>query len=144
MTASSKGVFKVLGLVVVIGIILLPMVIYLSPFTWFMRRPPGYQPNPATEKQLKTLNKKYKVELYIAGNLYKDTVWYFRDVRNGKADSLENLELILTPEDRTSMGDTAMESYISDFKRDFVHRKYFDSIFVSLGYDSLIYKTNIK
>lgn len=134
---------KKLATIIVIGIILFPMLLYLNPFIWGMRREPEYKANERTEKLISDLNAKYNFSINLYGN--PDTLWYFRDVRNHKVDKLENFHLTLENLDSASFKKNKIESYVADFNAQFEHKKYFDSIVVLAGYrDSVIYKTKIK
>lgn len=123
-------------------IIVLPMFIYLNPFTWGLRAYPSYRPSLKTEKLIDNLNDKYKIQISISENA--DTVWYFRDIKNKKDVKKENFELILKEQDSRNIKKETVKSYIEEFNSNFEHKSYFDSILVGLNYDSLIYKIKIR
>ncbi len=123
-------------------LIFLPMIIYLNPFTWGMRRMPKYQPSSDTTNLLLNLDKKYNLEMNVGEVI--DTLWYFRDIKNNKISKLENFELNLTDEDDKQINLDKVKNYVKDFSSEFEHKKYFDSIKVYAKYDSIIYKTKMK
>jgi hypothetical protein len=49
-------------------LIFFPMLIYLNPFTWGMRRMPHYEPTSKTTNLLSNLNKKYKIKMEPSNN----------------------------------------------------------------------------
>ena len=120
------------------------MFIYMNPFIWGMRRLPQYESSPKTERLIEALNKKYSVDIWIESNQYKDTLWYFRDVRNQKVAKLKNLELGIEHQEKSQINMTAVKNYFTDFRENFEHRQYFDSTLVKNKYDSVIYKTGMK
>lgn len=123
-----------------IVLVLLPLFIYFNPFVWGMRQKPRYYPSLKTEEQLSSLNKKYNLAISIGEVV--DTVWYFRDIKHKKIDSLQNFELYISDNlnDSTKI---KVEKYTQDFILNFEHKAYFDSIFVTT-YDSIIYKTSMN
>ena len=128
--------------VVFLLLILLPMFIYLNPFTWGMRRFPKYEPNQQTTELLSKLNKKYTIEMEVGDAI--DTLWYFRDLKNNKIDKLENFELMISDNNPQHLNLVQIKSYVKDFKTNFSHKNYFDSIAVRVNYDSIIYKTKMR
>ena len=122
---------------IVIILILLPMLVYLNPFTWGMGRKKQYSPNRKTEELMESLNKKYNTDLEIQEG--PDTLWYFRDLKTKKIQKLENFSLFSFDKSDPE----AVRLFVKDFKEKFVHRKYFDSVIVSYG-DSVIYKTPMR
>ena len=133
---------KKIATITFIILVLLPMLIYLNPFTWGMRRVPHYEPSRKTNNLLYDLNKKYGYDMEVGD--VTDTLWYFRDLKHKKITKLENFELILNAE-KDSLPDLKnIENYVKDFNSNFEHKKYFDSLKFVVNYDSIIYKTNIK
>ncbi|WP_313101331.1 hypothetical protein [Epilithonimonas sp.] len=132
---------KKLATIIFIILIFLPMIIYLNPFTWGMRRMPKYRPSSDTTNLLLNLDKKYNLEMNVGEVI--DTLWYFRDIKNNKISKLENFELNLTDDDKPINLDK-VKDYVKDFSSEFEHKKYFDSIKVYAKYDSIIYKTKMK
>jgi hypothetical protein len=118
------------------------MIFYLNPFTWGMRRVPRYYPSHKTSELLMQLNKKYNMDIDVGETV--DSLWYFRDLKHHRISKLENFNMSLMDNDTISTDIKKVESYINDFKSKFEHRKYFDSIVVSVGYDSVIYKSKMK
>lgn len=133
---------KKLATIIFIILIFLPMLLYLNPFTWGMRRMPHYEASSTTKNLMSNLNKKYNVEMDVGEVI--DTLWYFRDIKNNKITKLENFELSLNDEDHKQPDLDKVKNYVKDFNSRFEHKKYFDSIVVSVNYDSIIYKTPIK
>lgn len=123
-------------------LIFLPMLLYLNPFTWGMRRMQRYEASSTTKNLMSNLDKKYNVEMDVGEVI--DTLWYFRDIKNNKITKLENFELSLNDEDHKQPDLDKIKKYVKDFNSRFEHRKYFDSIIVSVNYDSIIYKTSLK
>jgi len=122
---------------IVIILILLPMLVYLNPFTWGMGRKKQYSPNRKTEELMESLNKKYNTDLEIQEG--PDTLWYFRDLKTKKIQKLENFSLFSFDKSDPEV----VRLFVEDFKEKFAHRKYFDSVIVSYG-DSVIYKTPMR
>lgn len=73
-----------------------------------------------------------------------DSLWYFRDVKSHRISKLENFTLELIKEDTVHININTIELYTDEFRSKFEHQKYYDSILISLNYDSLIYKTSMK
>ena len=117
------------------------MLIFLNPFTWGMRRKPHYEPSSKTILLLSDLNKKYEMDVNIGEVI--DTLWYFRDLKNGKISKLETFELNLENDNQKKMNLYNVENYLKEFRKRFEHKKYFDSIKVSIDYDSIIYKSKM-
>lgn len=124
---------------IVIILILLPMLVYLNPFSWGMGRKKQYSPNRKTQILMENLNKKYNTDLEIME--VPDTLWYFRDLKTKKIQKLENFSLFSFDKERCSP--EAVRLFVHDFRKEFVHRKYFDSVIVSYG-DSVLYKTSMR
>ena len=55
---------KTLTILFIIAI-LLPMLIYLHPFVWGLRRAPVYQPSEKTDLLIKKLNEKHTLNIYL-------------------------------------------------------------------------------
>ncbi len=121
-------------------LILLPMVIYLNPFTWGMRKIRRYEPSQKTAELMMNLKKKYRTDLDISDG--PDTLWYFRDLKLHKIQKLEHFHLIYLGE-KPENKDT-IRMFVDDFRKQFPHRKYFDSIIVSKRFDKIIYKTSLQ
>ena len=116
------------------------MIIYLNPFTWGMRRRPHYEPSRKTTNLLYDLNKKYNMKMEVGEVI--DSLWYFRDLKHKRISKLENFELEL---EKDSLKDNdKIKNYVNDFRSNFEHKNYFDSIKVVVSYDSIIYKTKMK
>lgn len=73
-----------------------------------------------------------------------DSLWYFRDLKSHRISKLENFTLELIKEDSVPMNINTIKLYTNEFRSKFEHQKYYDSILISLNYDSLIYKTSMK
>lgn len=121
-------------------LILLPMIIYLNPFTWGMRKVKMYEPSQKTAELMMNLNRKYHTQLEI--NDGPDTLWYFRDLKLNKIKKLEHFNLISLSE-KPENTDT-IRMFVDDFKEQFSHRKYFDSIQVYKPFDVMIYKASCQ
>ncbi|MDR2237902.1 MAG: hypothetical protein LBE92_17395 [Chryseobacterium sp.] len=130
---------KKLATFIVIVLILLPMLVYLNPFTWGMGRQKRYSPSWKTKELMESLNKKYNTNLEIQEG--PDTLWYFRDLKTKKIRKLENFRL--SSFDSEHLNSKAIPLFVRDFKEKFVHRTYFDSVIVTYG-DSVVYKTPIR
>lgn len=123
--------------------ILLPMLVYLHPFVWGLRKTPVYQPSKKTELLIKKLNEKHKLKIFLAGNERADSLWYFIDVRNGSVTKLKNFELyheFSSVQRLIEIND--FKNYADDFLKEFEHKQYFDSIIITK--DTLKYKAKIK
>lgn len=128
--------------VVLIILIFFPMLLYLNPFVWGMRRMPYYQPNQKTVKLISELNRKHQLEMRVGEVI--DTLWYFRDFENKKLDTLQNFELNLISNEPQKVDLEQVKNYVDEFKINFMHQKYFDSITITMPYDSIIYKTKMQ
>lgn len=130
-----KKFFTVLFIIV----IMLPMLVYLNPFVWGLRKPPSYKASKNTIELISKLNKKYDLNISIANN--SDTLWYFIEVRNGNIHKLKNFQLI-DFNSSTQIDKKALKFYADDFIDKFEHKKYFDSLVIIK--DTLIYKAKIQ
>jgi hypothetical protein len=85
---------KILGAVLIIGV-LFPMLLFLNPFMWGMRRPPYYIPSERLEKVLKgmekEINEQESMKIHTENN--EANLWYLRDCKNQTLDSLSNFEV---------------------------------------------------
>lgn len=133
---------KKLLTIIFIVLIFLPMLLYLNPFTWGMRRRPHYEASTKTVNLMWDLDKKYGMKMTVGEVI--DTLWYFRDIKNNKIAKLENFELNLDDEEQKKLDLAKVKNYVADFSSEFEHKKYFDSIKVSVNYDSIIYKARLK
>ncbi|MBS7321434.1 MAG: hypothetical protein KIG55_07570 [Myroides sp.] len=123
--------------------ILLPMLFYLHPFVWGLRKAPSYQPSEKTELLIKKLNEKHKLKIFLAENKRADSLWYFIDVRNGTVKQLKNFELYHGFSSvQRSIEINDFKNYADDFLKEFEHKQYFDSIIITK--DTLKYKAKIK
>ncbi|SKC00628.1 hypothetical protein SAMN05660477_02384 [Soonwooa buanensis] len=126
-----------------IAAVLFPMLIYLNPFIWGMKRMPIYRPSVKTSNLISDLNAKYSLEMQT-GNVV-DTLWYFRDLKSGKITKKQNFDLELFAEDHSKDSLELIKKYVVDFDKNFEHRQYFDSLKVKTSNrDSVIYKTKIQ
>lgn len=82
--------------------------------------------------------------MWIESNQHKDTIWYFRDVRNQKVAKLENLELGIEHQEKSPINLATVKNYLTDFREYFEHSAYFDSALVKNNHDSVIYKARMK
>lgn len=131
---------KKLFTVILIIVILLPMLIYLNPFTWGMRQPPRYKESVKTKALISRLNNKYNLDLIIGEN--KDTLWYFIDVRNENIQ-LKKFELYNNfSVSQQSINKTVFDNFANEFINEFEHKQYFDSIIIRK--DTLKYKYKIQ
>ncbi|MCD9854898.1 hypothetical protein LUD75_09290 [Epilithonimonas sp. JDS] len=133
---------KKLITIIVIILIFFPMLIYMNPFIWGMRRQPHYRPSSKTSALLSELNNKYKMDMSVGEVI--DTLWYFRDLEHHKITKLENFELNMLDENEKNVNLDSVKSYVKEFNKEFEHKKYFDSIKITKNYDSLIYKTKMR
>ena len=124
--------------VILILYIIVPMFVFLNPFAWGMRQIPHYRPSINTSILLSKLNKKYQMEVIIGEVV--DTVWYFRDIKNKKISKLENFEFVIVQNEKQKINLYKVENYFHDFKQNFEHKKYFDSIQVKLTNNHIIYQ----
>lgn len=85
---------KTLGVLLIIGV-LFPMLLFLNPFMWGMRRPPYYIPSERLEKVLEGMEKEIKEQesagIHTENN--EANLWYLRDCKNQTLDSLSNFEV---------------------------------------------------
>ena len=133
---------KKLQTFIFIILIFLPMLIYLNPFTWGMRRMPHYEPSRNTTNLFYELNTKYNLKIEVGEVI--DTLWYFRDIKNKRISKLKNFELALEQDSSKNIDLETIKNYVNDFRFNFEHKKHFDSVSVSVNYDSIIYKTKMK
>ena len=121
-----KSFIKIILSFIFILLVLLPMLLYLNPFTWGMRKMLVYEPSLKTEKLLADLNQKYNLDISIDSEV--DTLWYFRDLNHKKIDHLKNFELELWNNDQNIIDTIAIKSFANDFTKKFEHKVYFDSL----------------
>lgn len=128
--------------VLFIIVILLPMFVYLHPFTWGLRKRPSYEASEKTKELISKLNSKYDLDILIGDNA--DTLWYFIDVRNKSVQNLRNFKLTDYGRQlsKQPIGQNTLKYYADDFIKEFEHKHYFDSIIVVR--DTLIYKAKIQ
>lgn len=88
---------NILGALLIIGV-LFPMLLFLNPFAWGMRRAPEYVPSEKLEIVLKRMENEINEYEQIAINTYNNepNLWYLRDCQNQKLDSLENFEIVFS------------------------------------------------
>ena len=101
-----KGILKI----AFIGLVLLPLLIYLNPLVWFLRAKPQYSPNLETERLLRSLNSKYGISANVYNN--EDTLWYFRDIETGKIKDLEGY-VVTVEEDKGNLDSSRMKRYLN-------------------------------
>ncbi|KFF17108.1 hypothetical protein [Flavobacterium hydatis] len=130
-----KVLKSIWGVVLIISV-LLPMLLFLNPFAWGMRRTPEYTPSAGLEKNLKKMqneiNEQEDIEIDIYNN--KANLWYLRDCENLKLDSLENFKIELS--------EVRSDSFIKE-----KINKYAPLIEKEIGdkcYDSLIFTYKMK
>lgn len=133
---------KILTVIFIIAI-LLPMFVYLHPFTWGLRKPLSYEASEKTKELVSKLNKKYGLDILIGSNPDTDTLWYFIDVRNDRVRNLKNFRLTdyKYHQSKQQIDQNVLKQYANDFIKEFEHRHYFDSIIIVR--DTLIYKAKI-
>lgn len=126
---------KILGVLLIIGV-LFPMLLFLNPFAWGMRRAPEYIRSERLEKVLEEMNNEINKSEDIEIETYNNTpnLWYLRDCQNDKLDSLENFEI--------QFSKVKNDSFIKE-----KIKKYAPLIGEEIGckcYDSLIFKFELK
>jgi hypothetical protein len=127
---------------VFILLVLLPMVIYLNPFTWGMRRMPRYEPSQKTAELMMQLNKKYHIDMDPSETI--DTLWYFRDLKHHRISGLEHFRIEALQQGSIPVDIEAVKAYATEFMAGFDHKKYFDSMLVSVNRDSVLLKYKMK
>lgn len=131
---------KKLFTVILIIVILLPMLIYLNPFTWGMRQSPLYKESMKTKVLISKLNTKYDLNVKIGSNA--DTLWYFIDVRNENIQP-KNFKLYNDFSfSQQPINKTIFDNFANEFINEFEHKQYFDSIIITK--DTLKYKYKIQ
>lgn len=128
--------------IVFIILIFLPMFIYLNPFTWGNRKYPHYEPSRKTNNLIDELNRKYNLKMEVGDVI--DTLWYFRDIKHNRISKLENFELIIEQDTLQNIDSERIKKYVKDFRLNFEHKNYFDSINIRVDFDSIVYKTKLK
>lgn len=73
-----------------------------------------------------------------------DTLWYFRDLKHHRISKLENFKMEAIPQDSVPVDIRAVKAYVAEFMAGFDHKKYFDSLVVSVGGDSVTLKYKLK
>lgn len=133
---------KILTVIFIIAI-LLPMLVYLHPFTWGLRKPLSYEASEKTKELVSKLNTKYDLEISGIGEEHADTLWYFIDVRNDRVRNLKNFRLTdyKYHQSKQQIDQNVLKQYADDFIKEFEHKHYFDSIIIVR--DTLIYKAKI-
>lgn len=138
-----KSFIKIFLSFIFILLVFLPMIFYLNPFTWGMRKMPVYEPSLRTEKLLSDLNKKYNLDISIDSDV--DTLWYFRDLKNKKITQLKNFELELWNSEEKIIDSIAIKNFTNDFIKEFEHKVYFDSLkIVAYNPKTNIYKIKLN
>ena len=138
-----KSLAKILLTFIFILLVFLPMVFYLNPFTWGMRKKPVYEPSLKTEKLLADLNQKYNLDISIDSEV--DTLWYFRDLKLKKISKLKNFELLLWNDQRKQIDSIAIKNFTNNFIKEFEHKVYFDSLkIVAYNPKTNIYKIKLN
>ncbi|WP_378106169.1 hypothetical protein [Chryseobacterium sp. sg2396] len=127
---------------VFILLVMLPMVVYLNPFTWGMIRMPRYKPSQKTAELIMQLNKRYHLDMDLSETV--DTLWYFRDLKHHRISKLEHFRMEAMQQDSSPVDIDAVKAYASEFMTGFDHKKYFDSMLVSVNGDSVIFKYKLK
>ncbi|WP_407494065.1 hypothetical protein [Elizabethkingia anophelis] len=117
-------------------LITLPLLFYLNPFAW-VRKQPLYDADSETTELLRKLDKKYNLKMTIGDVI--GNIWYYRDIDNKKEVKSEHFELFLNTKDDKVDDIKRVYQYVDDFKTEFNHRQYFDSITVKLVNDSIPY-----
>lgn len=121
-----KSFIKIVLSVILLLLVFLPMVLYLNPFAWGMRKMAVYEPSLKTEKLLADLNRKYNLDISIDSEV--DTLWYFRDLKHKKIVQLKNFELQLWNNEQKIIDSIAIKNLTHDFAKNFEHKVYFDSL----------------
>ncbi|OUL60993.1 hypothetical protein [Flavobacterium sp. AJR] len=130
-----KALKNIWGVILVISV-LLPMLLFLNPFAWGMRRAPEYIPSAGLEKVLGRMQKEINEQEDIEIDTYNNEVdlWYLRDCENLKLDSLDNFKIELS--------EIKNDSFIKE-----KINKYAPLIEKEIGckcYDSLIFTYKLK
>lgn len=137
-----KSFVKIILSFIFILLVFLPMLLYLNPFAWGMRKMSVYEPSLRTEKLLTHLNKKYNLDIEIYSEV--DTLWYFRDLKHKKISQLKNFELQLWSYEQKIIDSTAVKNFMNDFAKEFEHKTYFDSLKVLTYNPTNIYKIKLN
>jgi hypothetical protein len=108
-----KALKNILGVLLIIGV-LFPMLLFLNPFAWGMRRAPEYVRSETLEKVLEEMKNEINKSEDIEIDTYNNTpnLWYLRDCQNEKLDSLENFEIQFTVVKNDSLVKEKMKKYI--------------------------------
>jgi hypothetical protein len=130
-----KPLKNILGALLIIGV-LFPMLLFLNPFAWGMRRAPEYVPSQRLEKVLEAMKNEINAYEQVDIDTYnnKANLWYLRDCQNQRLDSLENFEIQFS------------EVKNDDFVKEKI-KKYVPLIEKQLEctcYDSLVFKYELK
>jgi len=130
-----KPLKNILGALLIIGV-LFPMLLFLNPFAWGMRRAPEYVPSQRLEKVLEAMKNEINAYEQVDIDTYnnKANLWYLRDCQNQTLDSLENFEIQFS------------EVKNDDFVKEKI-KKYVPLIEKQLEctcYDSLVFKYELK
>jgi hypothetical protein len=130
-----KPLKNILGALLIIGV-LFPMLLFLNPFAWGMRRAPEYVPSQRLEKVLEAMKNEINAYEQVDIDTYNNKVnlWYLRDCQNQRLDSLENFEIQFS------------EVKNDDFVKEKI-KKYVPLIEKQLEctcYDSLVFKYELK
>lgn len=132
---------KLLTFIVII-IILFPMCIYLNPFMWGMNHRNTYTPSINTSILISNLNNKYRTNIFIGE--VSDTLWYFRDLKTRKISQQEHFILELYDKIYTEEELQRVINFTEEFKHQFEHKLYYDSIIVAEQGGFSIYKTRMQ
>lgn len=138
-----KSFIKTVIAFTLIVLVFLPMLLYLNPFAWGMRKKPDYEPSLKTEKLLADLKQKYNLDISIGSDV--DTLWYFRDLKHKKITQLKSFELQLWNNEQKIIDSIAIKNFAHDFVKNFEHKESFDSLKIVTYHPTMnIYKIKIK
>jgi hypothetical protein len=81
-------------------VVIFPMLLFLNPFAWGMRKVPSYTPTEKMEEELNILEKELNTSEKTEASLFTvnrdvGNIWYVRDYKNQALDSLGNFGIEL-------------------------------------------------
>jgi hypothetical protein len=116
-------------ILLIIGIVS-PMLIFLNPFVWGMRRAPQFIPSARLENVIERMKKEVEeAEIDIFDNT--SDVWYFRDCENKALDSLDNFRITLSEVKNVSLVKEKIKKYKPLIERE-LNCKCYDSLVFSI------------
>lgn len=123
-----KALKNIWGALLIIGVVL-PMLLFLNPFTWGMRRAPEYVPSARLEKVLEEMKNEINAQEEVSIEIYNNQadLWYLRDCQNQRLDALDNFTIELSEVKNESLLKEKIKKYVPLIEKELIC-KCFDSL----------------